>query len=175
MSTDEAKTSAGRSRATRLLMAGLAVAVVAGAGVWWSLRDQSEPGTKLPAGEQARLATAVAPILEAGLPDARYSRLACAVKILGTEPADAANTQVVTTAYVWSLCRSLGQPVISESGLPAVVHLGTPTRVEAPDQPTLSSDIGMLFPKRLQDAARDDGSYADELNAAVEERARQLS
>jgi hypothetical protein len=170
---DEAATSTGRSRMPRLLVAGLAIAVVAGA--WWWQRDRPEPATTLPAGEQARLATTVVPILEAGLPFAQYDRLACAVKILGTEPTGAATTQAVTTVYVWTLCRNLGQPVITESGLPTVVHLGATARVEAPDLPTLSSDIGRLFPKRLQDAAGDDGSYADELNAAMDERARQLS
>ena len=166
-----------KSLGIRLLAAGLAVALAAGAGAWWwrARHHQAERGSMLSAADQAQLTSKIVPILEAGLPDAKDGgRLACAAKILGTEPTDAGSPQTVTTAYVWSLCRRLNQPVLSESQEAAVVHLGTPTAVEVPDSTHLSSDIRRLFPKRLQDVANK-GAYSDDLEAAAEQRAKELS
>jgi hypothetical protein len=123
------------SRPARLLAVGLAAVTVV-AVAWWRHAQDQDPGIELPAGEQVRLAAMVVPLMEAGVTEAKDgAREACAVKILGTEPADAVTAQAVTTAYVWSLCQSLGTPVLNESQHAAVVHLGTPTGVEVPTSP----------------------------------------
>jgi hypothetical protein len=181
MGRDVVRKNSGRETGSRvhrsrviLLAAALTVAVVVGAGLrGWQDHDE-QPRVKLPASEQSKLAAEIVPIVEKDLPDAANgTRIACAIKTLGTDPSDAVTADGVVTAYFWALCDEVKMPTSSTSQAVAV-HLGVRPRVEIPDMADYSDNVRKLFPRRLHNVIFDN-DYAAGLETQVQQRVKELS
>ncbi|MEV4643203.1 hypothetical protein AB0J80_38295 [Actinoplanes sp. NPDC049548] len=163
-----------KSRTLRLVLAGTFALAAVAVFLWWWLTSTQNYKLQLPATEQAKLTATVLPIVESKLADTDSGeRLACAIKILGTEPADARTADTVTTAYVQTLCATLDTAVRTESQQPAVVRLGTPAQVEVPGAAFYKERVQKLFPKRMQDAAFD--AHNINQDAELEMRVKELA
>ncbi|MEV6302442.1 hypothetical protein AB0M02_23715 [Actinoplanes sp. NPDC051861] len=143
----------------------MVVAVVAGV-VWFVLRPGAEP---IPAGQARDLAARVTPMIEQKLTaewlgGAAGQRVACAVRPFGVEPREGE----AETAYVWTLCATLGTEVRSESSVPMAVHLDTGS-IEAPSEGGYGEQIERIFPERLHDEATGTELVAG-LDAVLEQR-----
>ena len=158
---------------TGRLLAGTAACAAIAVLLWWWLAPARTTELQLPATEEAQLAATVLPLVESNLADAGSGeRLACAVKVFGAEPADARTAETVTTAYVQTLCATLGTPVRTESKQPAVVRLGSPVQVEVPGTVAYADRVRSLFPERLQDSVSQAGDL--DLDADLEKRVEEL-
>jgi hypothetical protein len=137
------------------------VLVLAVVGVWVWLGTDDDPGPVLPAALRASLAVEARDTIETGVVPTVASdsgRLACAVKLLGTEPAAVTEVAQVRTIYVWASCATLGTEVRTESSLPVALHLTDPPTAEVPgDGEINTSDKKRIFPKRLWDEVIGDG------------------
>ncbi|WP_155123579.1 MULTISPECIES: hypothetical protein [unclassified Actinoplanes] len=153
----------------RWSVAGAAVVVVMAGVVVYEVRKPR--GDDLPDTVRDGLAVAARDAIEGA---ATGDRLACAVRVIGADPPTATAAAQVRTAYVWSLCETVGARVQSGSSMPAAVHLTVPPTVETPgDGVAYGPDLERIFPARLRDAVLDVDGAA--LEPQVRQRIRERS
>ncbi|MEV8508358.1 hypothetical protein AB0368_26550 [Actinoplanes sp. NPDC051475] len=146
----------------RWVTAAVAAVLAAGVLVWWikyrgpALEDELSPAVRASLTIRARDA------LEAGAsanltPD--EGRLACAVRVLGTDPPAVVQAAQARTVFVWAMCSTVGTEVNTESSLPVAIHLSDPPAAEVPGDGSLNGpDRRRIFPERLQDVVAGDGN-----------------
>jgi hypothetical protein len=151
---------------------GVVVLLAATATFWLATRHGRAREDKLSAPVRADLTTKARDVIEDGAP-ADDGRLACAVRVLGTDPPAVAEAALARTVYVWAMCATVGTGVSSESSLPVAVHLTTPPTTEAPGDGSLNwPDKQRIFPKRLWDLL-DGGDEGYGLEPEMLQRARE--
>lgn len=105
--------------------------------------------------------------------------LACAVRVLGTDPPAVVEASRARSIFVWAQCATVGTAVRTESSLPVAVHLTDPPSAEVPGDGSLNApDRQRIFPERLWDATAGDGSgYGLEtrLHQRIDERSRGMA
>jgi hypothetical protein len=102
--------------------------------------------------------------------------LACAVRVLGTDPENISEVGDARTVYVWARCATVGTQVRTERSLPAAVRLTTPPTAEVPRDGALHRpDVRRIFPERLWKALEERQEYGNELESQVYQRIRDKS
>jgi hypothetical protein len=170
-----------RRRLAGALPAGVALALCAAVGGVVVLEATGHPVLPVAAGPSASvregLAVKARDGLEAGAartltPD--RGGLACAVHVLGTEPADVTAVAQARTVYVWARCATVGTEVATESSLPVAVHLTEPPTAEVPRDGALNApDVDRIFPGRLGDVVS--GGQYPELESQLRQRVLEKS
>jgi hypothetical protein len=158
--------------------ASLAVLVAAGALSWQLAHRGPGGGDDVPVAVRDALTVTARDAIEG----ARLSplapkegRLACAVRLIGTEPVELSRVADARHVYVWADCQTIGTETPTGSSVPVAVHLSRPRMIEVPRDGGLNlPDTQRMFPARLWDDLQqrtfaDDGASA-ELARRVAER-----
>jgi hypothetical protein len=155
-------------------VAALAVAAVGGSAAWYLIRAD---GPALEPRFEAELISHVTPLIEAKMTadwSTRPARMACAVKPVGTTPADADTIAEVQAVYVWAGCEALTTEGTA-TVLPIGVHLTPAVTFDIPtDADWGTGQVTSLFPEQFHDALLL-GEHPAGLEAAMKERVRELS
>ncbi|SDS77040.1 hypothetical protein [Actinoplanes derwentensis] len=156
------------------VLAALAIAVV-GAAVFWFTGRAALPS--LDPRFEAELITKVTPLIEAKLTtdwSTRPAEMACAVKPVGTIPADADTITQVQAVYVWASCETLTAQRTA-AVLPIGVHLAPVIGFDIPtDADWGTGHVTTLFPERFHDALLL-GERPEGLETALKARVQELS
>lgn len=161
----------------------------AGVLIWHLTRPAGDDADPMPAAERAALSTTARNVIEddatsplashlsTGDAAAGAGRLACAVRVLGTEPAAVRRAADARTVYVWAHCEAVGTPAGSASSLPVAVHLTDPPTADIPgDGSRYRPDTQRIFPERVRDDIDDqEGADDDTLRADLARRVRERS
>ena len=165
------RTPRGRRQAAALLAVVLAVCGVVGVIVVRAVRASSSP-TLAPA-VRTGLAEGARDALEAGAVKSLTPErgvLACAVRVLGAEPAEVTRVGDARTVFVWARCAVVRSDVGTEFSVPVAVHLTVPPTGEVPDNGSENGpSTRRIFPERVWGAI-DDGHTYTELEAQLKER-----
>ncbi|MEU4625098.1 hypothetical protein AB0G04_34635 [Actinoplanes sp. NPDC023801] len=152
----------------------LAVTAVAGSAVWYLTRPD---GPALEPRFAADLISHVTPLIESKMTadwSTRPARMGCAVKPVGTTPADADTIAEVQAVYVWAGCQTL-TPEGTATILPIGVHLTPAVTFDIPtDADWGTGQVTSMFPEQFHDLLLQ-GEHPAGLEAAMKQRVRELS
>ncbi len=131
------------------------VVLLAGALLWTVDNHRDAREDDLLPSVRASLTTMARDAIEGGA-SSRLSvgegSLACAVRVLGTDPPAVADAAQARSVYAWVRCATVGTETSAETSLPVAVHLTNPPSAEVPgDGSQNGPDTERIFPERLWD------------------------